>query len=612
MSFERFLQLIREGEPATPGVTNRPHRRQAANIEYIWDVLQAAALGSTLYARRVTIDSTLQKGMPVYFNSVTQQFEKALAAFDSTPTNGLLLPSASSDVWGIVARKINSTLADILLAGYDDIDISAAVTGDVTAGLYYLSGQTEGMLLKSRQPNTVPVLRSDGNGKVFVMPQLNTFLDRHVHYKFPLVCRPAGDHTEPSFGDHHVITNADDEEPGWLPADDPSFDGNAPEGAIFGYNLNAHQSLKDAWPPLPLASASLVLQRPDDPALGGMVVPLGPTGACILDRFGIWWTRDCYGDVPWPTDYNSADPEEHEYVVSECPRFVEMELTLWFTKQEFATDVSVVRSLRSASDRLVVTCIDGTPASAGDLLITLNLDLVVNDDARGYLALKSFDQETATFERGPVVEGIYATGANITLSGDETSLVDPEDEAGPLMYHGKVHIEVNPATTRELDVQLIRLDSAEEEHYQDLMYLGLSDDQLQQYRARIDIPADLGLTDPQLKLRLRVLGRAAGALPQLEVTGRRVPRPDGVTPEALPLSAAEFAITIDTTATLANANEYVEFESEDFEVAAGDSVFFTVKRDATGAGDGYAAQVGILQQKGILTGTVPEDEEEEA
>ena len=51
-----------------------------------------------------------------------------------------------------------------------------------------------------------------------------------------------------------IITDADDNLAGWLPADHASFNGKAPHGAQFGYNFKQHSSLANSWPPLPMAS----------------------------------------------------------------------------------------------------------------------------------------------------------------------------------------------------------------------------------------------------------------------------------------------------------------------------------------------------------------------
>lgn len=600
MSLESFLQLIREGEPVTPGTANRPMREMDQNVRYIWEVLQAAAIGSTVYARRVTIEADAKKGMAVYFNTKRKQFERGLAQLDTTPASGVLQTADTAQIWGVIATKHNATLADILLYGYDDIDISEATAGEVSAGVYYLSGSTAGRLTKQRPPVSVPVLRADGQGKVFVVPQFVDFLDRHMHYKFPLTCRPAGDHTPPSPGDRHAIENADDELPGWLPADHSVFAGKAPAGAAFGYNFDAHPQLKNAWPPLPTTQAYIEWDKALDKDVGFTGVPLGSDGLCVINRDGIWWMSDCYGDVPWPADYDSTGSESYSDSSDvECPRHLQMAMMLWFTKVQFATDVTVVRSLRSKDARVKVRCIDGSPATAGDLEVLLDLNLTVANDAKGYHAIKEFDATKNEFKRGPIVEAVYARSNNVSLSGNETEV----REVGGIertLYKGVIGVEVAPSDSRELDVQLIRLDSVEEQFYQDTTYLGFAASQQSEIRCKIHIPSDTELVNPQLSLRFRILGRGIGTLPALTVTARRCPRPtSGLdVPVALPTSGSEFAVTIDTTTTLVSSNTYVEAESDPFEVEAGDVVFFTVKRLAS---DGYASEVGILQQVGILT-----------
>jgi hypothetical protein len=51
MSLERFIKFIKEGEPVSPGTPNRPLQQLDQNIRYLWDIIQAAELGSTVYAR---------------------------------------------------------------------------------------------------------------------------------------------------------------------------------------------------------------------------------------------------------------------------------------------------------------------------------------------------------------------------------------------------------------------------------------------------------------------------------------------------------------------------------------------------------------------------------
>ncbi len=593
MAFEQFLQLIRNGEPVSAGVANRPTEQIDRNVRYLWDVLQAANIGSTVYARKVTIEADAQKGMAVYYNASTQRYERALARVSSDAATGVVETAASSHVFGLVAAKHSATLADVLLYGYAELDLSAAVAGAVLSGTYYLSGGTAGRLVRQRPPVSVPVCRVAGT-KVFVNPQLVDFLDRHTHLRFRLSCLPAGDHSPPVAGNRHVITNPDDELPGWLPADHASFAGKAPAGAKFGYNFTAHPALANAWPPLPVSQSYLEWAKGIDGDVGftGVAADL-----CVLNADGIWWMSDCYGDVPWPAFWDTDPPgtsltEE----LNECPRDLYMDMVLWFTKVNFATENTVVTTLKSLDARLVVKCANGDAGQAGDLTIDLDLSLLVNPElVRGSTVLKRLEDDT--FRQGRVQEGLYALTDNVTLTSSVATIkLDPDDAESADVHQGFVGISVAPQSTLELPVLLTRLDGASEEFYQDVMYLGLAAGEEQAFRSKVQVPATFGLPDPKLRLRLVLLGRSAGVLPPLTVTARRVPR--ATTATALPLTGTEFSVTIVTTATV-GANQYVEVTGTPFAVAAGDTVFFWVRRADD---DAYAGEVGVLQQMGVLSG----------
>lgn len=594
-----YINFVRDGEPVSAGVTNRPAQQLQQNINYIWEVLSASGLGSTIVIRKATVDASVKVGQPVYFSSSSKAFEQALAVVASGTVDGHVVAAESAQVWGVVLQKTSSTLADILVSGYSALDLTEAVTGTVTAGLYYLSGSTPGKLVTTRTPVTIPVLRSDGNGNVLVLPQFADFIDRHVHYKFDLVCAPAGTYTPPSSGNPHVISVPDETLPGWLPAGHSSFNGKAPSGAMFGYNLAAHTSLKNLWPPVPASEAYLEFDRGASPSTGFMGVPLGETGACIIDRNGIWWMSDCYDDVPWPTQYGASgfsislsDPPD-----AECPRRTQMAMRLWFSKPSFATDSTVVTSLTSLDSRLVVTCVDdGLPASIGALNLDLNLDFVSTTGQNGYQVLKELDGNT--FKQGPVCEGIYSSSSSVSLSSPTRRRLVPGNSTSPWLYQGPVEISVVPAESREVEVQLIRLDGVEEQFYEDVTYLGFAAANDTSIRCKLHVPSTSGFASPTLALRFRILGRAAGTLPSLTVTARRLPKPSSGSSVALPLSASEFAVTITTTATLGSSNRYIEATSSSFAVADGDTILFTVQRSSS---DAYAGEVGIIQMTGILT-----------
>jgi hypothetical protein len=602
MSLQRLYQLVRDNDPVNAGSVDRPLSQLAGNVEYLWEIIQAAELGSTVYARQVTIEAAAQVGMPVYFNPISQQFERALAQVDTDLATGTLVTTDSSQVWGIVAEKFSATLADLLLFGVAPIDISAAVAnGQVQGGTYYLSSVGAGQLVKQRPPVTVPVLRALTNGTVFVNPSFVDFLDAHRHYKFELACSPAGS-VDPVPFQRHVIENPQADWPGWLPATSAYFPAaDIPVGAVFGYNLNAHPQLKALWPPTAVQHAYLDWDRGDDPGEGYEGVPLGNGGLCLLTRTGIWWMSNCWGDVPWPktltTHHEFSETEHPEDIPPECPRDTYMSLILWFTKITFATDASLVTSLQSGDPRLKIYCTGTTtPASVGDLTIDLDLSLSLGvDTLRGFLVIKDLDS-AGKLNRGPVAEGVYTTGNNVLLSGDAHTPLNPLDPTGTQMYHGRVRVEVLSQPTRELQAQLTRLDGAIEENYP-VLYVGLPPDAPTGFISKFEIPADAP-SGSSLVYRARLLGRVDGNLPQLTVEYLKSTRPIAGLDIPCTVGGVYTALTMDTVATLAS-DECVEAQSNAFSVEPGDIVYIHVSRDPTD--DGYLGDVGFMEQVVILS-----------
>lgn len=606
MSLERFIKFIKEGEPVSPGTPNRPLQQLDQNIQYLWQLIQAAELGSTVYARSQTIVSTLEKGQPVYLNATTQRFEPAFASTETDTVTGYLTVSDQAQVWGVVASKLNATLADILLFGYARFDISSAIAADelngdgsVPAGTWYLSGSSVGFLTRQQPPVSVPVLKTDTAGGVFVNPKFVDFLENHRHYVFDLEMVPAGDVTPPAVGGTHVITGADSGQVGWLPASDAVFNGNAPTGAKFGYNLSQNPDLKNIFPPIPLQSASVQMQRPSvwDTTMerkwyGQQLME----DLVVVDRNGIWWMSDCYDEVPWATDLDTASSLSESF--GDCdPGSKQYSLKLYYTRVNFATDNTIVRSLQSLDDRLVITCAgNDSAASTGDLEIDLDLTLMIGDqDLPGYIVFKSFDANTNTFGLGPVAEGVYATSANVLL----TSPLQTTDDDGNTVYHGPVGVGVINQATQELSSQLVRLDGVTEEDFP-VLYLGLPNDNSTSYVVKFEVPGDAP-ANSTFQFRPRIIGRSTGTLPQLTVTYYKAARPsDGLnTPELV--SQSYSAMTIVTVATLSAANESVEAVSDAVAVDPGDIIYVKVQRTPADVSDSYSGELGIMQQVGVLT-----------
>lgn len=604
MSLEHFIKFISEGEAVSPGTANRPLEQLDQNIQYLWSVIQAASLGSTVYARAQTIETTLKVGQPVYFNATTSRFEAAFASTESDTVTGYLTVPDQAQVWGIVAIKHNATLADILLFGYAQIDMREALDivlapgAAVPAATWYLSGMSSGKLTRQLPPVTIPVCKTNNSGGVYVNPSFVDFLENHRHYAFSLVMLPAGTVTPPAVSAAHVITNPDFNLAGWLPADDASFDGTAPAGAKFGYNLSQDLSLKNLYPPVPLQSACIQMQRPSiwDTATehrwyGQQLME----DLVVIDRNGIWWMSDCYDEVPWPTDLDTDSSASSSY--SECaPAGRAYVLKLYYTRIGFATDVSTVTSLRSVDPRLVINCAGQTiPGSTGDLDIDLNLAFMIgSQNLAGYRVFKTFNPVTNTFNAGPVAEGVYANSANVLLSSPHTTT----DTLGRTIYHGPIGLGVVSQPTQELASQLVRLDGATEESYP-VLYLGMPNDITTSYVVKFEVPA-AAPTNSNFKLRLRLLGRTAGTLPQLTATYYIAARPSAGLVTPINVTQSYTALTINTVA-LVGVNQAVEADSALIEVNAGAIIYVKVQRTPTALTDAYAGELGIMQQTGILT-----------
>jgi hypothetical protein len=603
MSYERIIQFIQEGEPVSPGTPNRPLSQLDQNIRYLYDIVQAAALGSTVYARAQTVASTLQVGQPVYYNATTSQFEAAFAAAVSDAATGYLVVPDQAQVWGIVAAKLNATKADILLFGYAKIDIADAIgtevngDGSVPAGTWYLSGVSAGVMTRQLPPVTIPVCKTDNAGGVYVNPRFVDFLENHRHYAFNLTMLPAGDVTPPTPGDPHTILNPDFDLPGWLPADHASFNDLAPAGAKFGYNLSQDLTLKNLYPPVPLQSAAIVMQRPsvyDTSTTHRWYGQQLMSDLVVIDRNGIWWMSDCYDEVPWPTELDTSATNSE--VADFCdPLSRNYSLRFYYTRVGFATDNATVTSLTSLDPRLQITCAGqaNTTASTGNLEIDLNLQFMLgNTTTSGSQVLKQFNPATNVFNSGPVCEGVYAASNNVILTGSNQTI------SGNTVFQGLVGIGVLTQTTQELESQLVRLNGVTEENYP-VLYLGMPNDTTTDYVVKFNVPADAPV-NASFRLRLRLLGRSAGTLPPLTAEYYTAARPTNGLLTPITITQSYSALAITTTATI-TSNQAVEALSDPVAVTPGDIIYIKITRTPAATLDTYSGEVGVMQQIGVLT-----------
>ena len=589
---------VRDGEEVRASVTGRATRALEKQTGYLKERLEGLEESEAVFARGQIVEPDAAVGMAVYFDTADQRFERALAALETDPSTGALVTAPSSDVVGVIWFKESSTTADILLLGKARLALDAAVDGAPIAGQYYLSAVEPGKLVRRRPGLGVPVLFATGTDDVVICrPVPRDLTEGHVHYKLSLVTFPAGTVVPPDAGERHVITNPDESLPGWLPAGHASFQGLAPPKAAFGYNLDQHPELARLWPPLPEDAASVTLFRNDVDGYGSEL-PMGPRGLVVVDRNGIWWMSDCYGDVPWETSLNNTDSTSSSLVSSagpECPRDTVRALVLYFAKVQFATDKGVVTSLEPADPLgpLAVLNCDGDPAKTGALKIAFNGRFLIDrNDEAGSLVVKSVTN-AGKLNRGRVIEGVKAADASVTVVGTHEFNAGTAEEPDPYQQ-GLVTIRANIEPAERIILpQLIRVNDAKERYYQADMYLGLPPARASDLRLKFRLPGADGFpASPKLKLRVVLLARTAGTIPTLTLAYRRIPRPSGATP--LPVTDTALALT---TGLAVGADEYAEFESAAFTVAAHDVVLFSLVR---GASDGYAGELGVLDVVAVL------------
>lgn len=588
MAYRSAIEHVAYGSAATAGVVSTPDQQLENNIDYLKTLFETARLGEALFIRDATVKADVLVGMPVFYNTTTQQYEKALAGVELQAASGTYSAAATADVIGVCHSKTHSTLADLLVLGTAELDISNAVSGLFVAGRYYLSSGTAGMLTLQRPPATVSVLFAYNDGRITVVPDMKDFLEDHIHFTFDLHAVPAGAHSPPAAGNNHYITSPDDTATGWLPVSEFSCD--VPTGAKFGYNMATHAELLQVWPPIPLEAVVLNLYRQDStPELRGEV----PDEYVQFDQNGIWWMSRCYGSVPWPTDYDSTASSSASS--APCPAEPEMDLKLSFIRMTFATNKTLVTSIKSSSDLLTIVGCDGEPSSTGDLWLDIIFEYAIEDtSAIGYKVVKTLDSDTGKLQRGQIAEGVIA-GQNMTITSTASRYLVPGNAATDKVYQGLVTLnaDTNPLGS-ELAISLVRLNDVRQRYTGLSMYLAWPEGQTSSIVGKIDVPP-VGLpAAPTITLRFMMLATIAGTPPTMTLTCTHIVRPVG-TP-TLPGAIAGVVLDVPAIGACA-ANDYFEVDSAAIPVTAGETLFFELERTA---GDAYAGEIGVLRPGGII------------
>lgn len=584
------VRLVDNGEPVDAGTANRPSQDLAARTEYLRDRLDGLEYKAANLDQDAICNADVQVGQPVYFDSVTSQYELAQAGVEVV--DGVPRATDASACLGLVVAKKSATICTVCLSGKVALDLTPALTDTLRAGLLYLSSATAGQLVYQEPAASLCVCYADGLGNVFVRTSQRNFLENHSHFSLDLVWTPAGQVTTEEGRWAVAIDDADATLPGWLPADDDVFEGAAPSGAVYGYNLARHPQLQALWPPLPLSGVSLEIYRE---GLAG-----GVTASDRLVQFtaaGIWWMDSCPGNTPWPAAYfNSSSSNSSDFSVSlsvgECaPTSPGHRLVLHFLRTNLTGDGTRVERLKvdPASPLTLVSCDTGEPAEVGPLLLGMDFALLVdnNSGTTGSKVIKSLIGNT--FQTGQVTEGLVA-GSGVTLDGSVR-----RTSGSTTIHQGLVTVsaELDPAG-RELQPTVARLGDAKERAYQDVPYIGFDTGRDSGVRMVFNVPAAGLPSNPKLRLRLAVGGStSAAAMAALTAAYRILPR-GNTAAQTIPTS--DTAVDLETDLEI-TAHQYVEVESDPITIAAGDTVVVHLLRTAD---DGYAGEMMLLRLAGVI------------
>jgi len=242
VTWEQIINLILNGEDVDAAVTNRPTSQLSARTQYLYDRLVATAIGEALYIHDVPVEDDAVVGDTMYYDDTASEYKRALAAVALDTAFGWYAPTKSSYAIGILVSKSAVGLGSICTAGaLRNFDLSNAVEPGTptTAGALYLSMTVPGKVTLQKPPVGIYIAYNRGDSVVHVMPTPKDMLEDHIHHRHELVAAPAGDANCITYGsgEVHEVIDPDPDQPGWLPADHSVFNGLAPEGAHFGYNI---------------------------------------------------------------------------------------------------------------------------------------------------------------------------------------------------------------------------------------------------------------------------------------------------------------------------------------------------------------------------------------
>ena len=536
-----------------------------ANDLFLKSVLDYFDMPSALM-RCVEVNPAALVGQPVYYSGDTERFELARYA-STTSGSGQIFLDETAEVWGIIREKPTADTALILICGMSTIDLTQSIETLPASGKYYLD-DVAGKLSPTPPDDVAPVyvLSATADGNVLFRPWSGEYAGLVLQWKHELFPVAAG--TPATANGEVTIGSPNSSLPGWLPANNAVFNGNAPAGAVYGYNIAADEVLSAKWPPRFLNTVHLDFDRGIDPTIGGTSVPLGEDGLAIVDEHGIWWMNACDVDTPFdPLQFAGTD-------IGDCPRQSPKKLTMYAARPAgIAAGDNLTMSLRSQHPSLRVVRRDtASLATSGDLDLLLDVGQLITSqttDTFGY-AVKRADDNRLT--RGPVVTAIRSGSPQIAITGSNTY------GAGDQFKHGELTIATTGVATPELHPLSTALIRAEEEVVYGTLGIGLPTVRSSSFRSKFVVPDGIG-GNAVVSFRVWIMGHfpnnnlVAITSEQLALSVKILP-PPGPSTNVAALSETTVALP---ASPVENGKVFLQI-SDTFTVAAGSIVYAELAR----------------------------------
>jgi hypothetical protein len=352
-SWASTIRFVQPTDPVASSVVNSPLNTLAERTNYLKAIIENITTNEFNYLSNVAVADTTVAGNIVYWNSATNKFDRALAAWDDIFLNsdGTLKPSESSVIAGILAYKHTTGTGSIVLGGYirGFANLSQLFgTASPAKGVYYLSSSIPGTVTQNPPPLSILTVQYCGDGNILI-PTVRFEHSTHDHKKYNL------------------------KNTKWLAANTTNFPNyDIPAGATFGYNYEVagEEEIKQIFTLYPGIGAFTYVVTADNI----------PDSTVYVNENNIWWTA---GTAPAANIYmHLTAPNSH--------------------------GPNIVRAIKSdTSDVLDITLTNG--------LATVNKkDWDTVSDSPGFQVVKAIGNDNVV-TYGPVVEKlIVGDGIAIT------------------------------------------------------------------------------------------------------------------------------------------------------------------------------------------------------